>query len=131
MDDGELGTADYGFSAEFYDHVPTYRERPDVAFYVSEALSARGLVLEVGCGTGRVVLPTARAGVDIVGLDLSAHMLRVCRSRLSEEPADVQARVQLTQGDMREFSLSMQFSLVTLPFRSFQHLVTAADPQCI
>jgi SAM-dependent methyltransferase len=86
-------------------------------------------VLELGCGTGRILIPTARAGIEIVGLDLSSHMLDVCRARLSEEAEDVRARVQLLEGDMRRFDLSRTFKLITTPFRSFQHLMTVED-QC-
>jgi 2-polyprenyl-3-methyl-5-hydroxy-6-metoxy-1,4-benzoquinol methylase len=62
-------TDDYAPSAEFYDYVPFYRDRADVAFYVEEAVKAKGPVLEVACGSGRILIPTARAGVEIVGLD--------------------------------------------------------------
>lgn len=84
-------------------------------------------MLEVGCGTGRVLIPTARAGVDIVGLDLSPHMLAVCRQRLLGESEAVRDRVRLLQADMRSFALERRFTLATLPFRSFQHLLTVDD----
>ncbi|MBE0411177.1 MAG: class I SAM-dependent methyltransferase [Anaerolineales bacterium] len=74
-----------------------------------------------------MLIPTARAGVKVVGLDLSAHMLDVCRQRLLSEPEDVQSRVQLVQADMRDFELSQTFQLVTIPFRPFQHLTTVDD----
>ena len=48
--------------AECYDHTPLYRTRADVAFYVEEARRA-GSVLELGCGSGRILVPTAAAGV--------------------------------------------------------------------
>ena len=118
---------EYAAIADFYDHVTLYRERPDVAFFVDAAVQAGSAALEVGCGTGRVLIPTARAGVDIVGLDSSAHMLAVCRERLREEPDSVRARVQLVQADMRSFTLDRRFRLVTIPFRPFQHLLTAGD----
>ena len=79
------------------------------------------------CGTGRVLIPTAQAGIDIVGLDLSSAMLDVCRERLRGEPEDVRSRAQLVQGDMRCFELSRRFRLVTVPFRPFQHLITVDD----
>jgi len=63
------GGYDDALVAEFYDHVVPYRNRPDVAFFVDEAARSGGPVLELGCGTGRVLIPTARAGVDIAGLD--------------------------------------------------------------
>ena len=118
---------EYTSIAELYDYVVPYRERQDVAFFVEAARESGGPVLEVGCGTGRVLIPTARAGLEITGLDLSQHMLEVCRARLKTEPEEVRARVRLVEGDMRKFELSQTFQLVTLPFRPFQHLTTVED----
>jgi SAM-dependent methyltransferase len=117
----------YAASAEFYDYVPFYRNRADTGFYVEEALTANGPVLEVACGSGRVLVPTARAGVEIVGLDGSAAMLARCASSLEGEPDAVSTRVSLVAGDMRDFDLGRQFALVTIPFRAFQHLLTVED----
>jgi len=116
-----------GVIAELYDYVGPYRARADITFFVEAAAKSGGPVLEVGCGTGRVLIPTARAGIDVVGLDLSPDMLAVCRQRLRDEPAAVQSKVTLLQADMRRFALGRAFSLVTIPFRSFQHLLTVED----
>jgi len=113
--------------AQLYDQVIPYRDRPDVKLFVDAALDSGGDVLEIGCGTGRVLIPTARAGIPITGLDLSDHMLDVCRDALKEEPQEVQDRVTLLQGDMRDFNLSKKFTLATTPFRPFQHLLTIDD----
>lgn len=121
------GYEDYGFIADLYDHVVPYRTRQDVDFFVEAAQSSGGPVLEVGCGTGRILIPTARADVEIVGLDLSQHMLHICQARLLNEPAAIQARARLQQADMRNFDLARTFTLITLPFRPFQHLTTVAD----
>lgn len=121
------GYEEYAFIADLYDYVVPYRTRSDVDFFVEAAKGSGGPVLEVGCGTGRVLIPTARAGVDIIGLDLSPHMLDVCRQRLRDEPAAVRSRVQLIQADMRDFELNQAFKLVTVPFRPFQHLTTVPD----
>ena len=115
------------FVADFYDQVELYQRRPDVGFYTALATEHGGPVLELGCGTGRVLLPTARAGVEITGLDLSSGMLSACRSKLAEEAPDVQSRVRLTHGDMRSFGLGRRFGLVTIPFRPFQHLLTVEE----
>jgi SAM-dependent methyltransferase len=124
----QIGSYDeYKFIAEIYDHVVPYRQRTDVGFFVEAAKEAGGPVLEVGCGTGRVLFPTARAGIEITGLDLSPHMLDVCRERLKAEPEEVRSRVRLLEGDMRQFDLGKFFHLVTLPFRPFQHLTTVKD----
>ena len=118
---------EYAFVADLYDHVIPYRDRPDTGFYIDAAKETGGPVLEVGCGTGRVLIPTARAGIEIVGLDLSPSMLNVCRERLLEEPKEVRTRVQLIDADMRDFKLEQTFRLVTIPFRPFQHLTTVED----
>ncbi len=125
--DSASGYEEYAFIADLYDHVGPYRSRPDVAFYVEQAEESGGPVLEIGSGTGRVLIPTARAGIEIVGLDRSQSMLAVCRKQLAEAAPRVRERVQLVQGDMRQFKLEREFKLATIPFRPFQHLVTVAD----
>jgi SAM-dependent methyltransferase len=121
------GYEEYAFVADLYDWVVPYRERPDVSFFVDAATNAGSPVLEVGCGTGRVLIPCARAGIEVVGLDASPQMLAVCRGRLLQEPVAVQSRVELVQADMRAFELDRRFTLATLPFRPFQHLATVEE----
>lgn len=117
--------ADFG---ALYDSVPIYRARPDVAFYVAEARRSGGRVLELGCGTGRVLLPVARAGIAIAGLDASREMLARCEAKLAAEPEEVRARVLgLHLADVRDFELGTAFDLVIAPFRIVQHLLTADD----
>jgi SAM-dependent methyltransferase len=121
------GYDERAFVAEFYDHVVPYQNRQDVAFFIEMARLAAGPVLEIGCGTGRVLIPTARAGIEITGLDLSDAMLELCREKLAREPREVQARVRLARGDMRQFDLGREFHLITIPFRPFQHLITVEE----
>jgi SAM-dependent methyltransferase len=83
--------------------------------------------LELGCGTGRVLLPCARAGAAIWGLDFSETMLARCRRKLAAQPQEVRQRVVLQQGDMRNFRFDTPFQLVTIPFRPFQHLTEVED----
>jgi SAM-dependent methyltransferase len=113
--------------SSLYDNVPIYASRPDVRFYVDEAKASGGAVVEVGCGTGRVLIPVARAGITVHGLDASEAMLAECKARLAKEPGDVGERVTLHRGDARSFDLGRRFSLVTAPFRVVQHLVTIDD----
>lgn len=112
---------------ELYDHVLPYAERADVEFYAEQATRAAGSVLEVACGTGRVLLPIARRGVSITGIDRSPAMLDRCRKRLAEEDEDVQRRVTLHQADMRDFDLAETFALAIVPFRPLQHLLTVGE----
>ena len=77
------GSGDYAFIAEYYDHVVPYRDREDVAFFVELAKESSGPVLEIGSGTGRILIPTAREGIEIVGIDNSEAMHAICREKLS------------------------------------------------
>lgn len=127
MPDSPGGYDDVAEIGVLYDSIPAYDVRGDVAFYVDEATHADGPVLELGCGTGRVLLPAARAGATMVGVEGSRRMLDRCREKLSEEPADVQARVSLHHADVRALDLDARFALVLAPFRILQHVVAIDD----
>jgi SAM-dependent methyltransferase len=99
----------------------------DAAFYVEEARRAGSPVLELGCGTGRILIPIAEAGVEIVGLDASRVMLDIAREKLIRLGAGTRNRIELVEGDMRDFALERRFRLILIPFRAFLHLLTSAD----
>jgi len=94
----------------------------DVAFYVDYARRA-GRVLELGVGTGRIAVPTAAAGVAVVGVDSSTGMLEVARERAEL----VGVALDLRLGDMRDPPVEGAFPLVTIPFRSLLHMETDGD----
>ena len=121
------GYQDQPLLPELYDFIPSYAERRDVEFYVDLARRAKGKVLELGCGTGRILIPTAAAGCQVVGLDLATNMLTKCREKVARQPRKVQERVRLAQGDMVNFNLGETFSLITTPFRPFQHLLSLEE----
>ncbi|MCW5851156.1 MAG: class I SAM-dependent methyltransferase [Anaerolineae bacterium] len=119
--------SDYDIFASIYDFEYDELEE-DIPFYRDLALAAQGPCLELGCGTGRVLIPVAKAGVDVVGLDLSPAMLHVAREKVEALPLAVQARIRLVEADMRDFDLpGEQFNLVYIPFRAFLHLLTTED----
>ncbi len=99
----------------------------DIPFYVEEARRAEPPVLELACGTGRVLIPVAQAGVRVVGLDASPAMVQECRHKVAELPEEVQARITLVEADMRDFAFDERFGLVYCPFRAFLHLMTTED----
>jgi SAM-dependent methyltransferase len=99
----------------------------DIPFYVSEAQRAEPPVLELACGTGRVLIPVAETGVPIWGLDVTGGMLEKAREKVAGLPEEVRARITLKSGDMRDFDLPERFGLVNIPFRSFLHLMTVED----
>jgi tRNA A58 N-methylase Trm61 len=95
----------------------------DVPFYVEAAVRSGGPVLELGVGTGRIAIPVAAAGIQVVGVDLSAGMLEVARGAA----ALAGVAVDLRQGDMRDPPVPETFPLVICPFRSLLHMETDAD----
>ena len=97
----------------------------DVQFYVEQALASGGPVVELGVGTGRIAIPVAQAGVQVIGVDSSAGMLAVCAEAAAQ--AGVADRIDLRQGDLREPPVPERVALVTCPFRAYLHLDTEAD----
>ncbi len=97
----------------------------DVEFYLAlarEAHAAGHPVLELACGTGRVTIPIASEGIQVVGLDVSPAMLE----RAREKSAGL-STLGWVEDDMRDFELPEGFGLALIPFRSFQHLLTVGD----
>jgi SAM-dependent methyltransferase len=92
----------------------------DISFYVEEALHSGGPVVELGVGTGRIAIPTAMAGVRVIGVDSSQGMLDVCAQRGRE--AGVAERLDLRVGDLRMPPVDEVVPLVTCPFRAYLHL---------
>lgn len=94
----------------------------DVEFYTELALERPGPVLELGCGTGRVLLELHRAGIECSGLDSSQAMLNQLRERAGN------ACPQLVLGRMQDFDLlPRRFQLIYSAFRPFQHLYSVDD----
>ena len=75
-------------------------------------------VLELACGTGRLTIPIAQSGVEIVGLDIAPSMLGHAREKA--EAAGV--KVQFVEGDCRSVDLGRKFFLIFIGFNSMQHL---------
>ena len=92
----------------------------DVEFYVEQALAAGGPVVELAVGTGRIAVPVALAGVEVIGVDSSPAMLEVARAAADE--AGVSDRVDLRLGDLREPPVRERVPLVICPFRSLLHM---------
>ncbi|MGE5272333.1 MAG: class I SAM-dependent methyltransferase [Verrucomicrobiota bacterium] len=125
--DVHAGASAYDRIARLYD--PWSRSVvEDVAFYVAEArkgagragLHRRTPVVELGVGTGRIAVPVAEAGIDLIGVDTSRGMLEVCRSRA--KAAGVAERLDLRLGDFRRPPVTERVGLVMCPFRAYLHL---------
>lgn len=97
-------------------------------FYVTLARAAKGPVLDIACGTGRILLPCLQAGSDIEGLDLFEPMLR----RLRTKAAALGLSPRLHQADMSDFSLPRRFALVMIPFNAIiRNMTQEAQIRCL
>ena len=105
------------FPALYDAHHRLYNE--DLPFWLDLAKQQKGPVLELGCGTGRILLPLAQAGIRMVGLDNDLDMLDYLRSRLTTalSPAPL-----LFAGEITRFHLGMEFTLIILPCNTWSTL---------
>jgi SAM-dependent methyltransferase len=121
--EGWRGWDDY---AQFYDweNAQTMGRR-DVRFWQRLASKTAGPVLELGCGTGRVAIPVARAGARVVGIDRSASMLARAGKRLRR--SKLAGSLQLVRGDVRFLPFPAGcFGLVAAPYGILQSLLDDA-----
>jgi len=96
----------------------------DVAFYTGRCAGARGPVLELGCGTGRIALALVRAGNTVAGVDVSEPMLERLRAKAeSVLTPDERARLALHRADMAALDLGRRFARVICPYSAFTYLV--------
>jgi SAM-dependent methyltransferase len=114
------------WTAEVYDY-QTQGRGNDLPFWLALAEEATGEILELACGTGRVLIQLARAGFTVTGLDVSPPMLSVAGRKLSREEPQVVGRVTMVEGDMRAFNLDGEFGLIIIPFSAFQTLLERSD----
>ena len=116
--------------APFYDweNAQTLGRR-DVPFWEGLASEAGGLVIELGCGTGRVSIPLARAGVDLIGVDRSEPMLARARQRITKSPGRQLAKsLRLVRCDIRQLPFEGQtFPMVIAPYGILQSLIRPRD----
>ncbi len=116
----------YQGHAALYDQISTGLDG-DVTFYLEEAQRAGSPILELGTGTGRVLVTLAEAGLSVVGLDQAPAMLAVARQKVARLAPAVRGRIELVEGDMRGFSLGRRFRAILIPYRAFLHLLTPED----
>lgn len=114
---------------EAYDAFYSEGQHPvtgDIAFYERLARTRAGPVLELGCGTGRVALPLAAAGLDVTGVDNAGAMLAIARRRIQGTSSAPRGQLTLVEADMADLDLGLRFGFVFIAFRSFQQVLTVA-----
>lgn len=94
-------------------------ESDDLPFWLDWAKQQGGPILELGCGTGRVMLPLAQAGYKIVGVDHDPDMLAFLRKNAIVHQVD---EIDIIQADITNLRLNQRFALVLLPCNTFSTL---------
>jgi len=115
--------ASFHYPAEYYDedYAVGIPERGDIGFYTKYAQQQGSPILELACGTGRILIAIAQSGIDCYGLDMSREMLSVCETKARTLNLK---NVHLQLSSMDDFHYDLRFGLIYIPFRSFQHLLT-------
>jgi len=112
-----------GMEAASYDLVDELSDFDDYPFYRFLIEASPGSVLDLGCGTGRILVGLAEEGIDVTGLDVSREMLDICEEKL----AALGREAPLVYGDIRSFDLSETFDTILIPGFTIQLLLSSED----
>jgi len=118
----------YELIAPYYDlEHANYQDDRDL--YLNYAAASGSPVLEIACGTGRLLVPLAQQGIEVVGVDSSPAMLACARQHLEE--SGLLQQVQLVESDARTLQLSQRFRLAFVALNSFAHFITRTDQRAV
>lgn len=125
----DAGSREHYADAALYDY-EYRRRRADVTFYrelAKRRLGGPGRILELGAGSGRVTIPLARDGHEVVAVDQSRPMLARLESRRAKLPAAAASRITVVPGDLCTFTAPGKFSLAIAAFNVLEHLYTRGE----
>ena len=118
---------DYGSMARYYDIL--YPKVDDIQFYKEYVENVQSPVLELASGTSRLLVPIAQWGKKVYGLEFDPSITSVAKEKIAKEKEEVQNRIHLCGGDMRSFSLGMNFNLIVSAFSVLREINTADGRQ--
>jgi SAM-dependent methyltransferase len=121
-------TRSYRDAARFYD---AFANNSDIEFYPEVAKRYGGPILELACGTGRVLLVLAQLGYEVTGIDATEEMLEIARRKVEGLSDEFQSMVHLRQGDTSDFNLGRRFSLIIIPSSFKFNLTTESQLACM
>ncbi len=99
----------YRTAAKYYDLIHQ-THTGDIALFNKLAEDGRGLILDIGCGSGRLVIPLAEAGQTVTGIDNSADMFAVAQKRMAEEAVPA----ELILADILTWETEQRFGLIII-----------------
>ena len=120
----------YDQLAPFYDEIHGGLTE-EIEFYIREAEGIKHPILELGCGTGRILIPIAQEGGTVTGIDNSDAMLAKANEKLSNLATQIRSRVTLVNADMANFELAPRFGLVIISRNSLLHLNKEKRQSCL
>lgn len=109
--------------------------KDDIEFMLKTAMPVkegeRTRVLDLCCGTGRLSIPLARSGYDVVAIDVSESQLERMRWRLGQESEEVRSRVEIVCHDVSLLNVEANFDLVVIGFNSLNLIDSFAAQRCV
>jgi SAM-dependent methyltransferase len=105
--------------------------KDDLVFYLALARETGGPVLELACGTGRLLIEFALTGFEVTGVDISPGMLACAQRKIDRQPSEVRRRIELVHTDMRQYLLSKNFGLIFIALDSWFQIERTEDRQAI
>jgi len=115
----------------YYDQTLAITASDDIAWFVSQAQTAGGPVLDLACGTGRIAIALAKAGLEVTAMDSSPGMLAGLRKKLANLPTPVESRITVCEGKMHAFSVPRSFPVVICCDAFFHNLTVDSQLRCL
>jgi SAM-dependent methyltransferase len=115
---------------DFWGELYANREKPgesEIAWLLRKAEEEGSPVCELACGAGRLTIPLAERGFEVVGMDLSKTLIEHANGRSKSLPTEVVKRSRFVQGDLRQFDLGQRFPFIFIFFGGFEHLTEPAE----
>ncbi len=109
--------------SEFYD-VYVGDRQIDLPLYKRYAANSGTSILEIGAGSGRLTIPLANEGYDVVAVDISPSMLAILKEKLAKQSVDVKSRIRVVEADVCNLDLGQKFDLIMVPFYTFNYMLT-------
>jgi len=99
----------------------------EIPFYKSFLNDKKRNVLELGCGTGRLLIEFAKEGCFITGIDNSEDMINICREKSKKLSKKIQSNIEVINSDMGSYKLEKKYDLIIVVINTFQHIITIND----
>lgn len=125
------GTPEKDPVVRYYDDTLGIGAKTEIPWFVRQAEECGSPVLDLGCGTGRIAIPLARTGFEVIALDNSKGMLEVFRHKLEEELKEVRERITIRLAPMHDFKCNRTFATVVCCDTFFHNLTVEEQFSCL